>query len=279
MVIQNKKTIIVSGPERIYRGYSRLIILVLLPLIFLAFAFVSVTDKVPPGSGFPFQAGEKLKYKGTWGIIPAGELTLEVFPRENIDGVEAWHFVMITKTSQLVDLIYKVRERQDSYVDAAMTHSLFYKKKTESQHPRDEKIEFNWDKMESTYTNFGKSNPPIRVAPGTFDPLALFYALRLRNLKENSVIHIPVTDGNKVSIEVMVNIGKRDVIEIEGKMYDTIQITPNMEMLDKLDKVVKKSDNPQLKVWVTADEKKIPIKIRTRVGIISFDFDLVTGTE
>jgi CO dehydrogenase/acetyl-CoA synthase beta subunit len=86
-----------------------------------------------------------------------------------------------------------------------------------------------------------------------------------------------MTDGNNVSIEVMVNIGKRDVIEIEGKMYDTIEITPNMEMLDKLKKVVKKSDHPQLKVWVTADEKKIPIKIRTKVGIISFDFDLVLG--
>jgi hypothetical protein len=86
-----------------------------------------------------------------------------------------------------------------------------------------------------------------------------------------------MTDGNKVSIEVMVNVGKRDVIEIEGKMYDTIQITPNIEMMDKLDKVVKKSDHPRLRVWVTADEKKIPIKIRTRVGIISFDFDLVPG--
>ena len=182
---------------------------------------------------------------------------------------------MITKTSKVVDLIYKIRERQDSYVDAGMTHSIFYKKKTESQHPRDESINFNWEKLEIIYTNFGQSKPPISVVPGTFDPLALFYALRLQKLKENSVIHIPMTDGNNVSIEVMVNIGKRDVIEIEGKMYDTIEITPNMGMLDKLDKVVKKSDNPQLKVWVTADEKKIPIKIRTKVGIISFDFDLV----
>jgi hypothetical protein len=225
----------------------------------------------------PFKTGEKLTYKGTWGIIPAGELTLEVLPKETINGIETYHFVMITKTSAVVDIIYKVRERQDSYVDAGMTHSLFYKKKTESQHPRDESINFNWEKMESTYTNFGQSKRPIHVVPGTFDPLALFYALRLRNLKENSEIHIPVTDGNNVSIEVMVNIGKRDTIEIEGKMYDTIEITPNMEMLDKLKKVVKKSDHPQLKVWVTADEKKIPIKIRTKVGIISFDFDLLLG--
>jgi hypothetical protein len=59
-------------------------------------------------------------------------------------------------------------------------------------------------------------------------------------------------------------------------MYDAIEITPNMETLDKLDKVVKKSDHPQIKVWLTADERKIPIKIRSKVGIISFDFELVS---
>jgi hypothetical protein len=63
-------------------------------------------------------------------------------------------------------------------------------------------------------------------------------------------------------------------------MYDTIEVTPNMDMLDKLDEadqVVKKSDNPQLRVWVTADEKKIPIRLRSKVGIVTFDFDLVSG--
>jgi len=279
MIPQNKSTAIVSRPERIYHGFTKSIILglVLIPMLFLHFPLVSAGDKVP-GRKIPFQPGEKLTYRGTWGIIPAGELTLEVLPKQTINGIEAYHFVMITKTSALVDLIYKIRERQDSYIDTDMTHSIFYKKKTESEHPRDENINFNWEKLEATYTNFGQTKPPIHILPGTFDPLGLFYALRVQNLKENSVIHIPMTDGNNVSIEVMVNIGKRDVIEIEGKMYDTIEITPNMGMLDKLNKVVKKSDHPQLKVWVTNDEKKIPIKIRTKIGIISFDFDLVLGS-
>jgi hypothetical protein len=275
MILQNKKKVNLSRNERIDSGLAKSIILVLLPLMFLAFTFISAADKVPLGREFPFQPGEKLKYKGTWGIIPAGELTLEVLPQTTINGIKAYHFVMHSKTSKGVDLVYKIRERQDSYVDLAMTRSLFYKIKTESQHPRDGNIKFNWEKMEATYTNFGRSKQPIQIVPGTFDPLALFYALRLMDLKENSVIRIPMTDGNKVSIEVMVDIGKREVIELEGKMYDTIPITPNMEMLDKLDNVVKKSDNPRLKIWVTDDEKKIPIKIRTKVGIISFDFDLV----
>ena len=279
MIPQNKNTVISSRPERIYHGLTKSIILFLLPIIFFNITLISVAYKVAPGKVIPFRIGEKLTYKGTWGIIPAGELTLEVLPKETINGVEAYHFVMITKTSAVVDLIYKVRERQDSYVDVDMTHSLFYKKKTESQHPRDEKIEFNWQKMESTYTNFGQTKKPVHILPGTFDPLGFFYAIRLQNLKSNSEIHLPVTDGNNVNIEARAMVGKRDSIEVEGKMYDTIEITPNMEMLDKMKNVVKKSDHPQLKVWVTADEKKIPIKIRSKVGIISFDFDLVPGSS
>ena len=276
MIPKNKNTVIKTTPEGIYRGYIKSMILVLLPMIFLNFTTISFADKVPPRRRIPFKTGEKLTYKGTWGIIPAGELTLEVLTNETINGIEAYHFVMITKTNAAVDLIYKIRDRQDSYVDAGMTHSIFYKKKTESKHPRDVSINFNWEKMEATYTNFGKKKPPINILPGTFDLLALFYALRYQNLKENSEIYIPLTDGN-LNIDVRAIVGKRDTIEIEGKMYDTIEITPNMKMLDKLDKdkVVKKDDHPQLKVWVTADEKKIPVKIRTKVGIISFDFDLV----
>ena len=129
MIPQNKNTVVVPGQEKIYRGLTKSIILVLLPIIFLNFTLISVADNVPSGREIPFQPGEKLTYKGTWGIIPAGELTLEVLPIETINGIEAYHFVMITKTSAVVDLIYKIRERQDSYVDAGMTHSLFYKKK------------------------------------------------------------------------------------------------------------------------------------------------------
>jgi hypothetical protein len=278
MISQNKKTVIVSRRDRICRGFTGYIIFLLCTIIFLLNYTSICIAAGAPEKRIPFQLGEKLTYKGKWGEIPAGELTLEVLPKETVNGVEAYHVAMITKTNAVVDLIYKIRERQDSYIDTGMTHSIFYKKKNESKHPRDESITFDWQKFEATCTKFGKENPPVKIMPGTFDLLALFYVLRFQNLKQNSEIKLPLTDGD-LNIEVKVIVGKRSIIEVEGKKYETIEITPNMEMLDKLDKykVVKKSDNPQLKVWVTADEKKIPVKIRSKVGIISFDFDLVTG--
>lgn len=75
------------------------------------FALMYVVDKIP-GKKNPFQPGEKLMYKGKWGIIPAEEIILEVLPHQTINGIETFHFVMITKTSPVVDRIYKIREQR-----------------------------------------------------------------------------------------------------------------------------------------------------------------------
>ena len=213
-----------------------------------------------------------MTYEGKWGVIPAGEVTLEVLPKETINGVEAYHFAMMTKTNAAVDLLYKIREREDSFVDVNMTRSILYKKWEESKHPRDITVNFDWDKLEATRTNFGEKSPPIRILPGTFDPLALLFILRLQDLKENAVIALPVTDGD-TNYDVKATVGKRDTIEIQGKMYDAFEVTPDME---KLEHVVKKSENPQLKIWYTADAQKIPLRIKSKVGIVSFVFEIVS---
>jgi hypothetical protein len=241
-----------------------------LALILLMSSLISSSARVIDKK-IPFYPGEKLTYEGRWGIIPAGEITLEVLPRETINGVETYHFAMITKTNAAVDLLYKIRERQDSYVDADLTRSVLYKKRTESKHPRDIVVNFNWEKLEANYTNFGKNAATIHILPGSFDPLALFFILRLQDLSENSVIEIPITDGN-MNIRVKATIGRKDLIEIKGKMYNSVEVTPDMEQLEN---IVKKSENPQLRIWFSADEKKIPLKIQSKVGIVSFIFEFV----
>ena len=214
-----------------------------------------------------------MTYEGKWGPIPAGEVTLEVLPKEMINGVAAYHFAMTTKTNAAVDLIYKIREREDSFVDSNLTRSILYKKREESKHPRDIIVNFDWDKLEATRTNFGEKSPPIHILPGTVDPLALLYILRLQDLKENMVIEIPVTDGN-TNYAVKATVGKRDTIEIQGKVYPAFEVTPDME---KLENIVKKSENSQLKILYTADAQKIPLRINSKVGIVSFVFELVSN--
>jgi hypothetical protein len=247
------------------------IFLSLILIILLPSSLTRVNAKVIDKK-IPFSTGEKLVYEGKWGIIPAGEITLEILPMATINNVKAYHFTMLTKTNAAVDLLYKIRERQDSYVEADMTRSVLYKKLAEGKYPRDVIINFNWDKLEATYTNFGRIESPIHILPGSFDPLALFFILRLQDFTEKSVIEIPITDGS-TNIRMKATIGKRDFIEIKGKMYDSVEVTPDIEQLED---VLKKSENPQLRIWFSADEKKIPLKIQSKVGIVSFIFEFVS---
>jgi hypothetical protein len=268
MVCKIKEGTFISRLRRINRKWIRIMPLSLILIMLLAPSVIGAVPAVMERT-IPFSPGERVTYEGRWGIIPAGEVTLEVLPKETIRGIEAYHFAMITKTNSAVDLIYKIRERQDSYVAADMSRSILYKKKTESKHPRDVVVNFDWNKQESTYTNFGQSSAPVHIVAGTFDPLALFFILRLQNLTENSVIEIPISDGS-TNYRVKATIGKRSIIDIEGKQYPSIEVAPDME---RLEGIVKKNENPQLKIWFSADEKKIPLKIQSQVGIVSFIFE------
>ncbi len=199
---------------------------------------------------------------------------MEVLPTVNINGIKTYHFAMITKTNEYVDLIYKVRERQDSYVDIGMTHSVLYTKQSEGEHPRDVVINFDWKKLEATRSNFGEKMVPVRIGPGTFDTLAMIFVIRVRDLKENSVLEIPITEGRN-HIMVKATAVKREVIEIEAKKYEVIEIIPDMETLEA-QKAVNKGDIPLLKIWFTADARKIPVKIQSKVRVGYFIFELVS---
>lgn len=261
-----------SAINRIRRSTAKriLIALTLMPLFFSP-AYSAKTDE-----NAPFKPGEKLAYQAKWGVFPAGELTLEVLPMTTIKGIDARHFAMTTKTNAFVDRIYKVRERQESYVDVGMTHSILYTKQSEGEHPRDVVVDFDWEKLKTTRSNFGKKGPSIPLLPGSFDTLALFYVVRLHELREKSVIEIPITDGNK-NVVVTATVAKRERISIGKHDYDTFKVIPDMESLES-QKAFKKGDVPQLIIWFTADDQKLPVKIQSKVKVGYFTFELSPNT-
>jgi hypothetical protein len=222
----------------------------------------------------PFHPGEKLVYRAKWKYLPAGESLIEVLPFKMLNGVKAYHFAMTTKTSVSVDLLYKVRDRQDSYTDLQLSRTLLYKKRSTGKHPRDVIVSFDWDKMKATYASFGKPENPVTILPGTFDPLSLFFVIRLHKLNVGDVLEIPITDGKKC-IPVKATVAGREPVTIDDKVYDSYLVIPDME---RLENVVAKEKEPKLKIWFSADEKMVPVKIQSRVAIGSFVFELISAS-
>jgi hypothetical protein len=111
--------------------------------------------------------------------------------------------------------------------------------------------------------------------PGTFDPLSVFYAFRLYNLKEDDEITIPATDGKKMLLGKL-NVIKREMITVNGISYDTFLVEPE---LGQLGGVFEKSKDAKLQIWVTADSQRIPVRIKSKVAVGSFIAELTSYNE
>jgi len=233
------------------------------------------TGTINEGEGsFPFQPGEKLTFQVNWSFIPAGEAVLEILPIETINGVKSYHFVMTAKTNSVVDVFYKVRDRIDAYTDIGMNHTILYKKRQrEGRTKRDVIVNFDWKKREAQYSISGKKRNPISILPGTFDPLTVFYAFRLHNLKKDIELQIPVTDGKKCVIG-KAKVIRRERIEVPIGIYDTYLVEPDLEHLGG---VFRKSKDAKLQIWVTADSRRIPLRIKSKVIVGSFVAELISA--
>lgn len=224
------------------------------------------TSQAFAGSPMPFAPGERLRFQLRWTVVPAGKAIMEVLPMKTIDGTPVYHFRLTAKSNAFVDIFYKVRDRIDAYASANMTHAVrYHHKQHEGKTRRDVKVEFDWEKEKARYSN-GKTNKKIDIIPGTFDPLSVFYYTRMMKYKENDVIECPVSDGKKC-VYGMAHIVKKETITIPSGTYETYLIEPDLKHVGG---VFEKDKNAKIKLWVTADERRIPVKIASRVAIGSF---------
>jgi hypothetical protein len=223
----------------------------------------------------PFGPGENLEYVLRWENVPAGSASLKIMPLTRINGEQALHFIMTVNSNRFVDLFYKVRNRIDAFSDLAMTRSLYYRKdQKEGRHVREEEIRFDWHINQARYANFGSERDPIPVAKGSFDPLTALYFIRMVPLVPGQEIIRPVTDGKK-NITGRLRVHGRETITLQdGRHFDTYRVEPD---ISDIGGVFKKSDDARIDLWLTADSRRIPVRIKSRVVVGSFIGELVSA--
>ena len=226
--------------------------------------------EIPPE--MPFEPGEKLTFNLRWGVFSAGTAVLEVHSLAEVNGEEAHHFSLTVRTNSFVDRIYKVRDRIDSYVENGMEGTALYKKKQrEGRHERDIVVTFDRDNGTARYSNFGKKDDPIEIEPRTYDPLSVFYAFRMLPIEENSTVELYVTDGRTLQLGEG-RVGGRETIRVPAGEFDTVLVEPDMRDVGG---VFEESDDATLRIWVTADERRIPVRLSSKVAVGSFHADLI----
>lgn len=223
-----------------------------------------------------FRPGERLTFILKWTIIPAGEAVLEVLPREHMTGIDAYHFVLTARSNAFVDAFYMVRDRIDAWADSGMRQSLLYRKKQhEGSTRRDITVSFDWEDMTVQYTNHGEAWEPIPITAGTFDPLSIFYWSRTADLVDGGRMQRSVTDGKKHVMGVA-DVVRRETVTVPAGTFDTFLIEPDLAHVGG---VFEKSPDAKIQLWVSADHRRLPVKLKSQVIVGSFSGELVSVTE
>ena len=219
-----------------------------------------------------FAENEFLHFVVNYGLITAGYATISIDRIEEFNGRKCFVLKTTADSRKAFDWIFKVRDWTESYLDKERFHTLkFEKHLREGSYHRDIVIKYNQESNTGKYwskkKNKSAKEKTFKIPDNVMDPLSALFYVRTMDIAVGDEILIPASDNKKIyNIKVIVH--KREKIEIKAGKFDCFVVEPIMA-----DGGVFKKDG-KVKVWLTADEFKMPVKMETKVYIGSITAEL-----
>ncbi|EGB14839.1 hypothetical protein DND132_1632 [Pseudodesulfovibrio mercurii] len=238
--------------------------ILLAALLAVLLAVPARADETPPPA---FGPGERMYYDIYWTVIHAGKAELLWREDAELDGRPARYFFAKARTLGWVDNFYKVRDTMEAWTDMGLNYALLYKK-DQNEGSYHKKVELVFDKEANKSYRYarGKLQHTIDQPENVFDPMSILFAFRKHALYEGMEFDANVSDG-KVSVVGRAFVEGRETVETGIGDVDAFRVRLDIQHLSG---VFKKSKDAQLYVWFSADERRIPVKVRSKVVVGSF---------
>jgi hypothetical protein len=148
-----------------------------------------------------------------------------------------------------------VRDYLASWVDPRTFRSLRFEKHTvEGKRVRDDLMEFDYTRKLAF-----RDGKPIPIEESTLDSLSSLYYIRLLDLDGHEPIELTVVSRRVFPLSVLVQ--GRETITTPAGTFRTIRVEPKSAS----DGLIGKGKN--LLLWLTDDEKKIPVQLKSKLKV------------
>ncbi|WP_432635313.1 DUF3108 domain-containing protein [Candidatus Avelusimicrobium sp.] len=218
-------------------------------------------------------SGEELKYGLYYSFIKAGTAYIKNRGVTTANGRKAYLIQTTAFSASVIDAFFKVRDVNYSWIDAENFYSLGYTQSVrEGNYKRDEWLTFDYDNK-VYYGEVQKKEAP-RVLSGALsqrvlDMLSSLYFVRAQTLTKGQDIIFDIINREKQYPLVVKVLGKETVKTAAGK-FDCIVVEPQFR-----GEGIFVSKGKSLKVWLTDDAYKMPVKMKTEVFIGSVSAELL----
>ena len=234
-----------------------------------------------------FKVGEKLTFDVRYGFLTAGHATMEVKEMITVkDSFSAYHIVSIAQSTKTFDLFFKVRDRVESILDSRGIFSWgFTKNLREGAYKFDLFVDYDqlYGKANIEMIRYHNDEPlrikekedfELKIPKYVIDVLGAFYYVRTQPLRLGEPILIPNHDNKKIyNLKVIVQ--RREEVKVKAGKFKCVVVQPRL----KGDAIFKQKG--KLWVWLTDDELKIPVQMKSKafIGSVYTELAKIEGVD
>lgn len=236
--------------------------------LFCAILFLFSSFACAGGAEAGPSLNKKYHYNLYWSGIKAGEAVMEY-----VETSEGFAIRTHAVSSKFISFFYKVDDRAETilYPDGyPKTATLNIREGRHRKHKvtnfiqktdaSPQKIFFH-DILKNEKVNHELNEP-------AYDPLSGFYAMTRLPIEIGRTEYIKVFDSNKI-FDAEIKVLNKENIRVPAGKFDTIKVNP---ILKTEGLFVRKG---KMFIWLTDDDRKIPVMFRSKVMIGSFIAKLV----
>lgn len=235
-------------------------------------------ERVGPGP-VALPGRETLSYGVEWRLIRAGRATLGWAPAPEPaagEGRAHWQTSVVLESTGLVSRLYKVDDQYTSQLGEDLCALSSFMKAHEGGRRRETTVTYDGAEGKARYLerDLVKNNivkqDEIDIPGCVHDVVGGLFLLRTMQVEPGKTINIPVSDGKK-SVSARVEAQARETVKTPLGTYKTIRY----EVFLFNNVLYRRSGH--LYVWLTDDDRRVPVQIRARmkfhIGTITFQLE------
>jgi len=217
--------------------------------------------------------GEQLKYGLYYSFVKAGTAYIKNRGITTVGGRSAYLIQTTAFSAPVIDTVFRVRDVNHSWLDAQDFKSLGYTQSVrEGNYKRDEWVIFDYDNN-AYYGEVKKKSEPRtvsgRLTGPVSDMLTSLYFVRAHTLTVGTDIVLDLINREE-AYPMVVKVLARETVKTPAGKFKCIVVEPQFR-----GEGIFVSKGKSLKVWLTDDQYKMPVKMKTEVFIGSVSAELL----
>jgi hypothetical protein len=242
-----------------------------LAVLFLMALVLSSSRPVSRFGFVAYQPGEEIRYRVHYGFFNAGEALMRITNQHYlVNNRVCFRAEVIGNSTGAFDRIVRIRDVWGSYFDTIhFQPQRAFRNIQENRYRKKEDIFFDYTRNKARIQD-EKSQSEVSICSNVQDMVSGYYFLRLQkysHLRKNDTIRLMGIFEDKTYDFKIIYLG-REKVKTEFGKANAFVISPIMP-----DNKLFSGRNP-IKMWISDDQNRIPLKIEAELLLGSLDMDI-----